>query len=318
MGRAGDALVWLCIGTWLLVGGAAMAADGLQWRGADASTRSGGRASREVPDNAVDEDGDGWLGTSDCFPVRAAHPRVLVTPERLQVALQRMAGPAAREPYKGWFGKLQAAADAGKDVNPVSLALLYKATGDKAYRDKFLGRLPASGTPKLEELFGVDLLFDELSEAQKLAVMKRVADNRDSWYYNSLVESNAAETRWGYHSAIGVTNALAYAGAFAYTEIELRKDPAVHKFNAANYLRLVHHELSDRGHFRRIENRIAGDPTYNDALPGQSGGMYDNFGYDAAEESHSINVLAQWLFLTGIDRLRGRCTTSAAPASGRT
>ena len=33
MGRAGNATAWLCIGTWLLAGGAATAADWPQWRG---------------------------------------------------------------------------------------------------------------------------------------------------------------------------------------------------------------------------------------------------------------------------------------------
>jgi hypothetical protein len=51
----------------------------------------------------------------------------------------------------------------------------------------------------------------------------------------------------------------------------------IHRFNAANDLRLVHHEPSDRGYFCRIANRIAGDMTCNDASPGQPGGMYEGF-----------------------------------------
>ena len=35
----------------------------------------------EIPDNSVDEDCDGWLGTSQSYDIRAAHPRLLLTPD---------------------------------------------------------------------------------------------------------------------------------------------------------------------------------------------------------------------------------------------
>jgi len=136
-----------------------------------------GSVARESPANVVDKDSQEWLETPHGFRVRSAHPRVLVTPQHLHIALKRMAGPAAREPYKGWLDKLRAAADAGKDVDLVSLALLYRATRDTSYRDKFMARLPVKGTPQREELFGIDLLFDELSDTRKLAVMKRAASD---------------------------------------------------------------------------------------------------------------------------------------------
>ncbi len=268
----------------------------------------------EVPDNDVDEDCDGYLGTSVDVPIRAAHPRVIVDPGTLQGALTRMVGDQAVEPYSTWFAALKESEDSGEQVDLANLALLYLGTGDGAYLDAFIERIPQEGDPTLTELAGIDLLFDRLPDETKQLVMDRVAANPDVWYWNAINQSNGDEANWGYHSAIGVARALAYAGIFALTPLEMDKDPERNPFNCLNYLKLVAEELSEQGRFRRIERRIAGDPTYNDALPGDFGGMYDNIGYDSAEESFSINVIAEWRFLTGQDvtqeflhdRYRGR------------
>ena len=74
------------------------------------------------------------------------------------------------------------------------------------------------------------------------------------------------------------------------------------RFNTSNYIRIVDKELGPTGYFHQIENRVAGDPTDNDALPGSFGGMYDNIGYDSSEEAHSVFVLSEFLMLTGEDR----------------
>lgn len=259
----------------------------------------------EVPDNGVDEDCDGWLATSRGFSIRAARPRVLTDPDTLAVALARMVGPEAREPYASWFTLIRDAEDAGEEVDLVNLALIYLATGDGEYLTRFLERYPDSGEPGLTELLALDLLWNEIPDEVKRGVMDRVHGNPDVWYWNSINESQQSDVSWGYHSAIGVARALAYAGAFALTDLELDKDPATYPFDALNYVGLVAKELSATGHFRQLENRVAGDPTYNDALAGEPGGMYDNFGYDSAEESYSINLVAEYYFLTGEDRFTG-------------
>lgn len=263
----------------------------------------------EVPDNAVDEDGDGWLGTSRGFRIRAAHPRVLCDPERLEMAIERMYGPRARDPYRRWFQMIKAKEDGGTPVDLVNLALLYKATGEQAYRDKFLARIPAEGVPTLTELYALDIMFDEVDRETKLRVMRRVSAEPNAWYYNSVAQSRATDASWAYHNAHGVSRALAFAGAFALTDAALSPEvtgqPDLYRFDTLNYIGLVAEELSPTGVFWRTENRVAGDPSSNDALAGSFGGMYDNFGYDTAEDSFSIYVVAQFLTLTGRDRLRG-------------
>ena len=259
----------------------------------------------ELADNAIDEDCDGWLDSSVGVSIRATHPRVLLTAEMLEQTVDRMVGPNAREPYSRWFDLIKQSEDEGEPVDLASLALIFHATGEASYRDRFVERVPTEGDPDFVELLGIDMMFDHLPDATKLTVMDRVAANPDVWYWNAIAESQSDDASWGYHAAYGVSRGLAYAGIFALTPLELDKDPAVHPFDTLNYLRLVEEELSEQGNFWRIENRVAGDPTYNDALPGDFGGMYDNIGYDSSEESFSVNLIAQWLMLTGRDRTAG-------------
>ena len=261
--------------------------------------------STEVDDNDIDEDCDGFLGTSRGFDIRARHPRVLVSPDHLAMALSRMHGPGAQEPWSSWFEMVRTAEDDGDPVDLPGLALLYLATGEGAYRDSFVDRFPDEGDPGFGELLALDLMWDHVPDSIKTSVMDRVHENPDVWYWNSIEQSSEDDVRWGYHSAHGVSRALAYAGAFVLTPLEMEKDPAAHPFDCLNYVALVDEELSGTGNFKRIEDRVAGDPAYNDALPGDCGGMYDNFGYDSSEESYSINVLSELYFLTGQDRFTG-------------
>ncbi|RLB59884.1 MAG: hypothetical protein DRI90_14860 [Deltaproteobacteria bacterium] len=261
--------------------------------------------SPEIPDNEIDEDCDGWLATSHGFSIRATHPRVLIDAEQLATALTRMTGPEARDPYQRWFELIRQAYADGEQLGLTDLALLYRATGEAAMLDEFLARIPEEGDPDLSELLGLDLLFDDVPTEVKQRIMTRVAANDDCWYYNSIHQSQSGEAAWGYHAAYGATRAMAYAGAFALTPVELGKDPEVHRFDALTYVDLAHRQLAEDGHFWRMENRIAGDPTDNDALPGDFGGMYDNIGYDSSEESFSINLVAELYFLTGQDRFTG-------------
>ena len=262
------------------------------------------KAAPEVPDNATDEDGDGWLATSSGFNLRATHPRVVVSREQLDQVVARMTGPSSRDPYARWFNLLKQAEDGGDDVSLTALALLWAGTQDATYLDRFIARVPTSGAPGLDELYGVDILFDALPDSLLTSIMQRAGAGADVFYYNSLVESqttNYTGVSWGYHRAFGAAPALAYAGVFALTGLELGKEPASAPFDALNYVRLASNQISADGAFWRIERRIAGDPTYNDALPGSFGGMYDNFGYDTSEESYSINLVVAYATLTGDD-----------------
>ena len=239
---------------------------------------------------------------------------MLLSPDQLQATLDRVRGPTAQEPFISWYEAVKTAADNGEEVDLVSLALIYKATNAQSYLDLLIERLPTEGAPSREEIYAVDILFGDIPEAHLQGMMQRAGADRNAFYYESLGDSQAADFSWGYHDAFGATPALAYAGLFALTTLELEKDLEQAPFDALNYIANAAEELSPTGHFFAMENRIAGDPSYNSALPGDYGGMYDNVGYDRAEESYSINLLSQFYVLTGEarhldflhDRHRGR------------
>jgi hypothetical protein len=234
---------------------------------------------------------------------RKSHPRTLLDKERLELVINRMYGPNQREPYSRWFKLIKNSEDSIKPVNLVNLSLIYKATKDPIYKDKFIQRIPSTGVPSLTELYGIDIMFDELSDEVKHNIMQRVADSDRPWYWNSIKQSQGtSKASWGYHDAYGVAPAYAYSAIFA--DLDAEDNNGQYPFDANNFLKVVDEQLSTSGHFLKIENRIAGDSTYNNALPGDFGGMYDNFGYDAGEESYSLFLFLQHFNLTGETRFK--------------
>ncbi len=257
-------------------------------------------AAPEIADNSIDEDGDGWLATSRGYRIRADHPRVLLTKSMLNTVINRMYGSNAREPYKHWFELMKSAEDKSQNTDLVSLALIYKATGSQLYLDRFIARLPASGEPGSLELYAVDIMFDYLNDSIKKNIIQRVnAIGRDVFLYNAVNISNDPSLTWSTHDAGRVTTAIAYTGTFAFSGLEYFST-----FNINNYLVNIKKELSSGGTYYNMERRVGGDPTYNNALPGSFGGMYDNFGYDVSEESNSISILFEYFNLTGEEKFQ--------------
>jgi len=244
--------------------------------------------------------------------ISSEHPRVFITKQKFEEMLPLMNGPKAKDPYKRWFNLLKQSQDSGTPVQLPSLAILYKVTGDISYLSQLISRIPlssTSGAPSIEELRALDLVFDDIPDSTKWAVMKRASDNPDGFYYGAVGESNSSiKPSWGYHRQGGVAVALLYSGVFAGTDYEMNKDANIHRFDAHNFLTHVKDEFSPSGgYFWNIENRIAGSPQYNTALPGSFGGMFDNFGYDSSlgEEGSSILSVAEFSFLTGEDHYSG-------------
>ena len=274
------------------------------------SQRSGGASAALPPlearlDDGVDDDGDGWLETSAGFRLRAAHPRVACDPEHLATVLARMHGPEARDPWHRWFELVRSEADAGSDVGPLALALLYRATSERRYLDRIVERLGLS-VPSVTDMYALDLVFDDVPREALRALQARVAGDANVFHYGSVRAATEGRARWGYHSAHSVAPALAYAAVLAFTEIELDPSAPADRFDTFGYLRAVHGELLPEGHFWQTESHIAGDPTHlGDALAGTYGGMYDNLAYDSSEESASVYVLHAWHSLTGQARHRG-------------
>ncbi|MDY6904663.1 MAG: hypothetical protein SWH61_08250 [Thermodesulfobacteriota bacterium] len=264
------------------------------------------------------------------YTLADAHPRVLITADELAVIAARMNGPEARDPYRTWFQRIRdretaAQSDDGMAPDLMSLALLYNGTTEPAEKadirqwyldaiDQYLdGRVQTLHDdadsrcgPSYEAFIAMDLMWEEIPDATKLKAFE-AASGINAFYWHSGV--NAEEQDFGYHGAAGRAPAFAFAALFDGEPImshpDVVSDPDTYSFDTAIYIAAIQEELSGTGYFWRIENRIAGDPTYNSALPGDFGGMYDNIGYDTGEESWSIFLVAAVTSALSEDRLTG-------------
>jgi hypothetical protein len=280
------------------------------------SARSPG-ASIAIPpqeagiDDPVDDDDDGWLETSYGFRVRAAHPRMTISPEDLESAIARMYGPEARDPYKTWFANILSADSHG----PMTAALAYRATGEQQYLDEVEAHVQdADDLKKYSLLQAVDLVFEDLSTSALQKVRLLASDAQSAFgAYNLLndIQSAVDDPTYrlsGQHSFPRVKQAVLYAGIFALTEAnQVPVSDGSDPFSSMNMLRAVHNNAQPEGGIARYEARISGDLELRpDHLPGTSyGGVYDNLSYDASEESASVWFWIPWAILSGQPRYRG-------------
>ena len=268
----------------------------------------------EIPDT------DSFITTAHGYTLRNRHPRVIVTHDELQSFLARMHGSNAREPYISWFNRVQAREDAAaaNSHELMSLALLYKSTNDSKYLTWYISQVDSTLTDLIARgederanagtslLYSMDILWYDIPDIIKYKALES-GSKINSFYWHS--GANTVDQSFGYHGAAGRDAAIALAGMFAYESIlnspEIVNNRDRYIFDSNLYVAAIAEELSETGTFWRTENRIAGDPTLNSALPGSLGGMYDNFGYDTGEESHSIYLVSAFSTITGQDRLTG-------------
>lgn len=227
------------------------------------------------------------------------HPRTLVNQAELNLALARMTGATAIEPYQSWFTKIvtretNAQTNGTPTPSLVNLAVMAKATNNNQYFNWYTTTLDEQladleSGPSFELLFSMDILWDQLSDVHKLRIFE-LSSLPHAYYYQSHI--NAPEQNFDYHGAFGRHRALMAAAMLAHDPIlthpTVLANPEIYSFNPDLYLTAIMEELSPGGNFYEVERRIAGDPTYNNALAGDLGGMYDNFGYDRSEEGYSI------------------------------
>ena len=240
------------------------------------------------------------------------HPRTLLNQSELSAALARMSGPTAIEPYQTWFAQIvaretDAQTDGSKTPSMMNLALMYAATGNATYWNWYTAELDdhlnsLSSGPSFEALISMDILWEQISDAHKLKALE-LSSLPGAYHYNSHI--NATEQNFAYHGAIGRHRATAFAAMYTNDPIlnhpTVLANPTTYSFDPNLYLATIEEEMSPGGYFYEMERRVAGNPTYNDALPGDFGGMYDNFGYDKAEEGHSIFIVAIMSTVTGED-----------------
>lgn len=260
------------------------------------------------------------------YDLSPQHPRVLFTPAELDAAIARMYGTGAREPYQSWFTRIRdreiaAHSNASMSHDLMSLMLLYRATGESQYREWYLVALEdsldsslaqcssnpeAQCGPAFELLISMDAMWGEISDPLKLKAFE-ASSFINAFYYHS--GTNDSSQNFSYHGAIGRAPAFAFAAVFEGDPVlqhpEVLANPGRYSFVPSIYITAMEEELSSSGTFRQIENRIAGDPANNSALPGQFGGMYDNIGYDSAEDSWPIWLVSAVSTALGHDYLSG-------------
>lgn len=242
------------------------------------------------------------------------HPRTLLNQTELNLALQRMNGANAIEPYQSWFTKIvtretNAQTNGTPSPSLVNLAVMVKATNNPTYLEWYTTTLDERLTaltsgPSFDLLFSMDILWDQISEAHKMRILE-LSSLPHAYYYQSHI--NDPDQDFGYHGAFGRHQAIMAAAVLAddpiLTHPTVLANPEIYSFDPDIYLTAMVEELSPGGTFYATERRIAGDPTYNNALPGELGGMYDNFGYDRSEEGYSIFLGVVLSTVTGTDYL---------------
>ena len=146
----------------------------------DSSNISSANIPQSNNPTSITENNEDPIGTW----YRKSHPRTLLDKERLALVINRMYGPNQREPYSRWFKLIKDSEDNNKPVSLIDLSLIYKATKDPIYKEKFINRIPSSGVPSLGELYAIDIMFDELGDDIKTNIMQRVADSENPWYWS--------------------------------------------------------------------------------------------------------------------------------------
>lgn len=259
------------------------------------------------------------LALSNGVSILKSHPRLFFASEHLEKSLKRAYGPQAREPYQSWFNTLKSREDGVLDTansNVANLAFIYKATQDVTYKNAALNQIntrvsaihangSGKGTDFTPLLIGLDLLMDDISDATLLKILE-VSGRKDSFFYNSQTNDVGS---FGYHGPYTIYKAVAFAALLAGKPIlnspTVTSNPTLYSFKPELILQSALNQMSPNGYFYLIERRIAGDPTYNTALPGSKGGLYDNFAYDRSEEADSIHMVGIFSTLLAQDFYSG-------------
>ena len=83
---------------------------------------------------------------SQAVSVIDGHPRTMINQSELDVAIARMTGATATEPYKSWFDTVvaretEARTNSSWQPSFVNLALMFAATGNTTYLDWYTANL---------------------------------------------------------------------------------------------------------------------------------------------------------------------------------
>ena len=235
--------------------------------------------------------------------VSSTRPRILFTPQKFQDYQEKLTGPTAIEPFITIYQKMVEREDSFLS-NPskaglVNLAIIYAITSEDTYKSAYLSglnhnldRLLQNNTLRVDNelMVSMDLMWSHIGDEQKLKFMD-VASTDNRFYYRS--QDNLVDDTFNYHGAWVRVPAFLAAGLVVGDEIldhdTITKNPEKYRFDPILQLQGLRNEIErDDGSFLNYERRIAGDMTYNTALPGELGGLYDNFSYDNAEEAVSV------------------------------